>query len=241
MCKVTSCGEIAGNGGIKRRGRGTASLSSAPVSVTAVVAYDEADFEELALDGLAFEALTGPAAVHREPLPASAERPRVEVVRSDRRRRTVSASRQGDRIVVRVPARLPRAEVDRWVATLVERVLAAERRARPSDDELVRRAGELSRRYLGGRARPSAVRWVDNQQRRWGSCTPSDGTIRLSRRLAATPAYVRDFVLLHELTHLLEPDHGPAFKALMTRYPAGERAEAYLAGWSAADAFAGRD
>lgn len=169
------------------------------------------------------------------------ERPEVEVIRSDRRRRTVSASRQGDRIVVRVPARMSHAETQRWVATLVERVLAAERRARPSDDELMQRAAELSARYVAGRARPVSVRWVDNQNRRWGSCTPTDGTIRLSRRLAAMPAYVRDFVLLHELAHLVEPSHGPRFRALMAAYPAAERADAFLAGWSAADAAAGRE
>lgn len=203
-------------------------LSPAPASVAAVVAFD------------GYGERGGRARTEQLELGAP-DRPQVEVVRSDRRRRTVSASRQGDRIVVRVPARLPRAEVDRWVATLVERVLAAERRSRPSDDELARRAGMLSGRYLDGLARPVTVRWVDNQQRRWGSCTPADGSIRLSRRLASTPTYVRDFVLLHELAHLVEPDHGPAFKALMGRYPDEERAEAYLAGWSAADAFAGRD
>ena len=165
--------------------------------------------------------------------------PVVEVVRSTRRKRTVSAARSGDRIVVRVPARLSRAEVDRWVATLVERVLAAERRARPSDAELFQRAGELSETYLEGRARPCSVRWADNQLRRWGSCTPVDGSIRLSRRLASMPVWVRDFVLLHELAHLVHADHGPRFKRLIADYPDAERAEAFLAGWAAAEA-AGR-
>jgi predicted metal-dependent hydrolase len=148
----------------------------------------------------------------------------------------VSAARQGDRIVVRVPARMARAEVDRWVGTLVERVLTAERRARPSDAELMARARELSAAYLDGAARPVSVRWTSNQLRRWGSCTPVDGAIRLSHRLAAMPADVRDYVLLHELAHLLHPDHGRAFRALLARYPAAERAEAFLAGWSAGHA-----
>jgi len=78
------------------------------------------------------------------------------------------------------------------------------------------------------------VRWVDNQQRRWGSCTPEDGTIRLSRRLANAPDYVVDYVLLHELAHLIEPGHGPAFAALMAGYPKLERAEGYLEGVEAA-------
>jgi len=160
--------------------------------------------------------------------------PPVDVVRSARRRRTISAHRAGDRIVVQVPARMTRAEEQMWVEKMVRRVLAGERRRLRSDDDLLERARRLSARYLDGRAAPSAVRWVDNQQRRWGSCTPEDGSIRLSRRLTRMPDYVVDYVLLHELVHLIEPGHGPSFRALMTAYPKLERAEGYL---EAADTF----
>ena len=76
-----------------------------------------------------------------------------------------------------VPARISRAEEARWVALMVQRVLAGERKLRPSDDELMERAHYLSQRYLGGRAVPESVPWVDNMVSRWGSCTPLDGTI----------------------------------------------------------------
>jgi len=152
----------------------------------------------------------------------------VEVVRSARRKRTISAGRVGDRIVVHVPARMSRAEEQQWVDRMVRRVLGGERRRLRSDDDLLVRATELSRTYLDGGPRPAAVRWVDNQQRRWGSCTPADATIRLSRRLAAMPDYVVDYVLVHELAHLLEPGHGPRFRELLARYPKTERAEGYL-------------
>src|SRR5438270_858111 len=161
------------------------------------------------------------------------EQPVVDIVRSARRRRTISAHRAGDRIVVQVPARMTRAEEAEWVDKMVRRVLAGERRRQRSDDDLLGRARRLSARYLGGRATPTGVRWVDNQQRRWGSCTPEDGTVRLSRRLAQMPDYVIDYVLLHELAHLIEPGHGPAFRALLAGYPKLERAEGYL---EAADA-----
>jgi predicted metal-dependent hydrolase len=160
--------------------------------------------------------------------------PAVEVIRSARRKRTVSAHRDGDRIVVSVPARISRTEEQKWVALMVARVLAGEAKLRPSDDELVVRARELSDRYLGGRATPASVRWVDNMQSRWGSCTPSDRTIRLSRRLVGMPQYVVDYVLLHELAHLLVPGHGKAFQAELAGYPKLERAQGYLEGASAA-------
>ena len=160
--------------------------------------------------------------------------PQVEVQRSTRRRRTISAHRVGDRIVVQVPARMTRAEEAMWVEKMVRRILAGERRRLRSDDDLLERARRLSATYLDGRAHPSAVRWVDNQLRRWGSCTPEDGSIRLSRRLERMPDYVIDYVLLHELAHLIEPGHGPAFRALLVGFPKLERAEGYLEGVEAA-------
>lgn len=165
----------------------------------------------------------------------------VEVVRSARRRRTISAHRVGDRIVIQMPARMSRAEEAKWVDTMTRRVLAGEQRSHCGDDELMSRAGELSTRYLAGRARPASVRWVDNQQSLWGSCTPVDRTIRLSRRLVGMPDYVVDYVLLHELAHLLVPGHGRDFWELLDAYPKLERARGYLEGVSAAAGLPGLD
>jgi predicted metal-dependent hydrolase len=160
--------------------------------------------------------------------------PNVEVRRSARRRRTVSAYRDGDKTVVMVPSRLSKAEEEQWVATILERLAERERRRRPSDDALFERARDLSRRYLDGRAEPATVRWVANQRTRWGSCTPDDGSIRLSTRLRGMPSWVVDYVLVHELAHLLVPGHGPRFWELVGRYPKAERARGYLEGVAAA-------
>jgi predicted metal-dependent hydrolase len=154
----------------------------------------------------------------------------VEVRASPRRRRTVTAYREGGRTVVLVPARMSRADVLTFVRDLVGRLEARERRSRPSDAELARRARALSTTFLEGRAVARSVRWVDNQHRRWGSCTPLDGTIRLSSRLQTMPAYVIDYVLLHELAHLLVPGHGPDFQRWLAPYPRLLEAQAFLAG-----------
>lgn len=165
------------------------------------------------------------------PFPAPTD---VEVRRSARRRRTVSAYREAGRTIVLLPARMTKAEEAHWVATMVERLDRSDRRRRPSDVQLMTRAGSLSHTFLGGRARPTSVRWVDNQHGRWGSCTPADGSIRLSRRLEGMPSFVVDYVLLHELAHLLAPGHGPDFWALLDGYPRLERARGYLDGFSTA-------
>ncbi|CAN7354352.1 M48 metallopeptidase family protein [Knoellia sp. LjRoot47] len=154
----------------------------------------------------------------------------VEVRRSHRRRRTVSARREGDRVVVLIPASMSRAEERVWVARMVDRLEAGERRRRPSDDGLMARATELSERYLGGHARPRSIRWVTNQRSRWGSCTPSDGSIRLSDRLQGMPTYVVDYVILHELAHLLVGGHNRDFWTLLRSYPKLERARGFLDG-----------
>ncbi|HLZ38024.1 MAG TPA: M48 family metallopeptidase [Mycobacteriales bacterium] len=158
------------------------------------------------------------------------ELPQVEVVRSPRRRKTVSAYRDGERTVVLLPARLTAAEERRWIAEMVAKLDARDARRRPTGGDLLVRARELSVRYLDGRAEPVSVRWVDNQLKRWGSCTPVDGTIRLSRRLEGMPVWVVDYVLVHELAHLLVPGHGSRFWSWVERYPRTERARGYLEG-----------
>jgi predicted metal-dependent hydrolase len=160
--------------------------------------------------------------------------PEVEVRRSRRRRRTVAAYREDDKVIVMIPARLSEAEEREWVATMLERLEKSEKRRRPSDAGLKRRANELNERHLSGLARPQTVRWVDNQNSRWGSCTPSDKSIRLSRRLQGMPSWVIDYVLVHELAHLLEPGHDERFWAWVNRFPRAEQAKGYLQGWSAA-------
>ena len=154
----------------------------------------------------------------------------VEVRRSTRLRRSVTAYGEDGRTVVVVPQRMSRADIAPYVEELVGRLAERERRGRRTDDQLEARAAQLSRRHLEGRAVPTSVRWVTNQRRRWGSCTPADGTIRLSERLVPMPEYVVDYVLLHELVHLLVADHGPDFEACMRGYPRLLEARAFLAG-----------
>lgn len=160
----------------------------------------------------------------------------VEVRRSDRRRRSVAAFREGGITVVVVPARMSVAEAAKHANALHARLLKRSARAAVSDEDLAKRAGLLSKRYLPGSPLPTSIRWSTTQNRRWGSCTSADGTIRLSHRLRGMPAYVIDYVLLHELTHLLEANHGPEFNRLLEAYPDRARACSFLDGVEFANA-----
>jgi len=164
-------------------------------------------------------------------------KPVVEVRRSQRRRRTVSAYRDGERVVVLIPAQFSRAEEREWVDRMLERLDAREQRSRRTDTALQARAARLASRYLPeypSAAHPASVRWVTNQNGRWGSCTPADRTIRISHRVQEMPDWVIDYVLLHELAHLVVPSHSANFWTLVARYPKTERARGYLEGVSAA-------
>lgn len=172
-----------------------------------------------------------------QPLPED-----VEIRRSARRRRTVSARVEGGRIVVLMPSGLSDRQERRHVEELVSGLRRRRHREALVDDDLGSRVEPLVRSYLPDHpdveVRCRSVRWVNNQQTRWGSCTPSTGTIRITDRLHGAPLWVIDAVLLHELAHLVEQGHGTAFRVLMDRYPRYAEAQAFLAGiaWQAGGA-----
>lgn len=132
-------------------------------------------------------------------------------------------------MIVYLPARMSEPEETRWVETMRRRLEARERRGRlNADGGLERRAQELNRRFFEGKLSWTSVSYVTNQTARYGSCSIGQGTIRLSERVAEMPAWVRDYVIVHELAHLVVPDHSPAFWELVGRYPLAERARGFL-------------
>ena len=129
----------------------------------------------------------------------------VEVIRSPRRRRTVQAQEVEGVVRVSIPATMTKAEEERWVDEMVRRF---ERRRSTAAVDLEARAATLAARH--GLPQPQSIAWADNQRSRWASCTPDDGAIRVSAALVSMPRWVLDYVIVHELAHLVEPAHGPA-------------------------------
>jgi predicted metal-dependent hydrolase len=159
---------------------------------------------------------------------------KVEVVRSRRRRKTITAERREGRVVVRLPVGLSRAEERRWVTQMVTRLEEREHTERlNARRHLARAARRLNEEYFEGRLSWRSIRYVSNQNDRFGSCTPEDGTIRISHRVADYPVWVREYIVLHELAHLEESAHSPRFWRLVDRYPFAERARGFLIakGW----------
>lgn len=146
----------------------------------------------------------------------------VDVIRSKRRKRTVQAYIADGRLRVMIPDGLSPDEESKLVERMTERIA---RKISSAGVDLEERAGTLAQEY--GLPAPVSIEWSDRQMRRWGSCS-SDGRIRISNRLASMPAWVLDWVLIHELAHLEVPNHGPGFEVLVTRYQLAERAKGYL-------------
>lgn len=148
---------------------------------------------------------------------------RVDVIRSARRKRTVSGRVVAGRFEVRVPAGLDAVVEERLVSEMTQKL---RRRVISDEIDLSGRASMLAKQF--GLREPDRIEWSGRQMRRWGSCTPGTGHIRISDRLASMPVWVLDSVLVHELAHLEVADHGRDFDGLVKRYPFTERARGYL-------------
>lgn len=147
----------------------------------------------------------------------------IEVIRSSKRRKTVSARVADGVLRISIPSWMSKAEEKHWVDDMYRRF---ERRARTTEIDLTARAKSLSAKY--GYKTPASIKWSYQQDDRWGSCTPDDATIRISAKLSREPLWVLDYVIVHELAHLTIPAHNPKFWLLVDRYPKSERARGFL-------------
>lgn len=165
------------------------------------------------------------------------------MVRSTRRTRTVSAQPQDDgSIRLLVPARSSGADLAEYIEKLVPRVQRKQRmkkkqqQHRVADEYLLERAHRLAAAYLPELSEQVlgelTVVWVSNQNTRWGSCTPAKRAIRISHLVQGAADYVIDYVVFHEVVHLLEAHHNAKFRSMEARFPRLLEAKAYLEGIS---------
>ncbi|HET7339524.1 MAG TPA: M48 family metallopeptidase [Candidatus Dormibacteraeota bacterium] len=153
--------------------------------------------------------------------------PPVRIITSRKRRRTVAARLRSGVLELMVPAAMPIVERQHWAEVMSKRLERSAARRRPTDERLEQRARRLNARHFDGRLRWTSIGFapMDHQ---WGSCSFTDGAIRIARRAAELPDWVLDYLLVHELAHLLQSDHGNEFHELENRYPLTERAKGYL-------------
>ncbi len=155
----------------------------------------------------------------------------VVIIRSKRRKKTISTRLiNWHKLEIRAPAQLSQRDLERAIRDSVQKMARRVKKFRSyhSDGDLDERARILNEQFFDGQLRWRSIRFVSNQHKRFGSCSPVRGTIRISDRLSTTPQFVLDYVIIHELTHLLEPNHSQAFWQIVNGYEFAERARGYL-------------
>ena len=157
--------------------------------------------------------------------------PAYRVIRKERRRRSVSAYRQGGVIEIHIPAKMSRRQEIEIIPEMISMVLRREARERKTDLQLMQIGIELLTQYLPEfDTHPASINWR-NMNERWGSCTTVDKTIRISDRLVGSPSYVLNYIIFHELIHLQVPNHDSDFYNYLSRYAEAAKAEAFLEGF----------
>jgi predicted metal-dependent hydrolase len=152
----------------------------------------------------------------------------VKIIRSPRRKKTISARVVGGELILRIPARMPKREEKEWVAKMREKIAKKAGGVPKSDEHLRVKAEKLNKRYFGGRLKINSIVFSNNQKKRCGSCNTLTGRIRISRRLTTMPEWVLDYIIIHELAHLVHADHSKAFWELVNQYRFAERARGFL-------------
>jgi len=155
---------------------------------------------------------------------------KTRIIRSKQRRKTVQVREVDGTLEVLAPAHMSDKELEPYIKQLKQRLERRKSKSALDDGVLEKRAHELNRQYFDDSLQWQSIRWVANQNKRHGSCTPDTGTIRISHRIASMPRFVLDYVIVHELAHLVEPNHSKRFWKRVSRYPRTERARGYLMG-----------
>lgn len=156
---------------------------------------------------------------------------RVRITRSKRRKKTASARLEDGVLSIRVPAALSEEKIKSLVGKFNKSV-RKKRKVENIEREnwLVGRVERLNKKYFGGKIIYKTVKWSRNQKKIYGSCTFKRKVIRISSRLAKRPKWVLDYILIHEMAHLVEPNHSKNFWRLVNQYKRAERARGYLMG-----------
>ena len=152
-----------------------------------------------------------------------AEEPAVEIIRSKRRKKTIQASQRNGVLTIVVPENISKREERHWTKAMLADL---RRHKRTSDEELFEACKALATRYR--LPMPQSIRWTPDQKTRWAYCDTFKQEIGICEKVQTFPQWVGDYIIVHELAHLLEPLHNAAFWQLVRKYPKAERARGYL-------------
>ena len=150
------------------------------------------------------------------------------IIRSKKRKKTIQAKEIKGKIFVYLPAAMDKEREQNYIREIIKKMEEKKKREKlNSNGLLTKRAEELNRKYFDGKLK-FEIKYVTNQKSKFGSCSPKSRKIRISDRISNMPRWVRDYVIIHELAHLVHPNHSKEFWNLVDRYKYAERAKGYL-------------
>ena len=153
----------------------------------------------------------------------------IKIIRSDNRRKTISARLVENTMLVHAPSDISDAELKKIIDKLKRRL--HKRKIKNELDKtqgLAIAADRLNKEYFNNKLEIISITYSANQNTIFGCCNYKTKEIRISHQLVQMPYWVRDYVIVHEMAHLIEPNHSKAFWDIVYRYRLTERARGYL-------------
>lgn len=153
----------------------------------------------------------------------------VKIIRSPNRKKTIQARMVGETLEVHLPLGMNPEEERKAIEEMKQKIEKRRlKRKINEDDYLGKRFDEFNKKYFQGKLKINSIKFVTNQEKQRGSCTPGNATIRISHKLLGMPEWVLDYLIMHEMTHLVHPDHSKAFWEKVGEYKYTERARGFL-------------
>ncbi len=154
---------------------------------------------------------------------------KVRVIRSQNRSKTVGAKLMNDTMIVYAPAAISGEKLNKFIDKFCKGFQKVRLKKELNITHNLKIVAEnLNRRYFAARLNIQSIEYVTGQDKMFGVCDHIAGKIRISHHLTQMPAWVRDYVIIHEMAHLIEPNHGKSFWDIVARYKLAERAKGYL-------------
>jgi len=153
----------------------------------------------------------------------------IKIIRSDNRRKTISARLIENTMLVHAPGSISDVELKKIIDKLKRRLHNKKIRNELNKTQgLIVAADRLNKEYFNNKLEIISITYSANQDKIFGSCNYKTKEIRISHQLVQMPCWVRDYVIIHEMAHLIESNHSKAFWDIVYRYRLTERARGYL-------------
>lgn len=155
----------------------------------------------------------------------------IKITRSVKRRKTIGAQLINNIMYVYAPYNIPDEKLNKIIASFKEKFIRGMLKKKLNNEKPLKEIAEmLNKKYLKNRLDISSIsiEYVTGQNHKFGCCNYQNKSIRISHRIAQMPGWVRDYVIIHELAHLVVPNHSKSFWDILSEYKLSERAKGYL-------------